>query len=104
MTCAKKTIKCKIVDKMGRSFYGENNCLKPQPVCPRSETEDYTKCRTICHQYNHAEINALTEARSGNAKLKGATAYIYGSYRCCKECSRELRDAGIARIIIEVPQ
>jgi deoxycytidylate deaminase len=80
---------------------GCNDCDNPQPTCPRSETDDYSKCVTVCEQQGHAEIQALRRAQRMGIDLRGATAYIYGHYWMCQDCGKALRDAGVTKIVIE---
>jgi hypothetical protein len=71
---------------------GENLCENPQPVCPREDGEDYTKCKTICRQGGHAELQALDlvggVADSGVAVVRGHTY-------ACRECQEALFSAGV---------
>ena len=99
MTCAKRHVWCEI-EAHGRIFYGSNACDNPQPVCPREPGEGYEKCRTICRQRGHAEIMALVEAQASGVDLRHSHAVVGGHYYVCEGCARELRDAGISRIII----
>lgn len=98
--CAKRRVICQITSVRGEIFTGENDCANPQTVCPRAPGEDYTKCRTICDQAGHAEIQALrlagVEAREGYAEL-------FGHYWICEPCGRALVEAGIEEIIITLP-
>ena len=95
MTCAKKTVVCKIIGARGETYIGTNDCDNPQPVCPRAPGEDYTKCETVCQQRGHAEIQALRaagdDARAGIAILEGHTYF-------CQHCQEALFDAGISLI------
>ena len=93
MTCAKTTVACKIVASDGTVFVGTNSCVNPQPVCPREPGEGYTKCRTICQQQGHAEIQAL---RLAGEKAKGGVAYLRGHTYACQSCQEALFGAGIA--------
>lgn len=101
MTCAKRRVVCYIVTPTGGYARGENSCRNPQPTCPRLPGEGYEKCRTICNQRGHAEVEALTQAKEHSLLLKDATATIYGHWYACTDCSERLRDAGISRLIIE---
>lgn len=93
MTCAKKVVRCVIVTKEGKAYFGENNCLNPQEKCPREPGEGYEKCTSICQQTGHAEINALKRASVDN--LGGATAYLIGHHHYCRACQLALFSAGV---------
>jgi hypothetical protein len=82
----------------GERFIGRNDCEHPQPVCPRAPNEGYLKCRAICGQGGHAEIEAL---RLAGAKASGAVAILTGHYWICEPCGAALKNAGIARLEIE---
>jgi len=96
--CAKSRVRC-IISNGLIDFEGENDCANPQPVCPREPGEDYTKCRTICDQAGHAEMEAVKKA---GVWACGGTATLFGHYYACEPCARALRDAGVVRIDIRV--
>jgi deoxycytidylate deaminase len=80
---------------------GTNGCDKPQAVCPRAPGEDYTKCRTVCEQAGHAEMQAVRNLRdAGLYPAVGAHAYVSGHYWICEPCGRALRDAGVTSVTI----
>lgn len=95
--CAKRRVVCILLLPYGGVVYGENRCRNPQPTCPRTEGEDYTKCRDICDQPYHAEVDALL--RAGD-KAKGSTAYLIGHDHACESCMGELIEAGVKTINI----
>jgi len=101
MTCAKRQVWCEIETADGRRFYGDNGCRNPQEVCPRAPGEGYEKCRTICQQKGHAEVNAVIAASIVGASLEGAKATVGGHYYVCEHCARTLRDQGVATILID---
>lgn len=78
-------------------FIGTNSCRTPQKECPRKEGEDYSKCKSVCHQSGHAEIRALKNAGD---HAKGATVVIIGHTHCCKECMNAMNDAGVRTVVI----
>lgn len=94
MTCAKVRVTCELVCPDGSIFFGSNDCIAPQPVCPRAPGEDYTKCREVCVQPAHAEMIALSQA--GEA-ARGATLHVWHK-RICDECLRAARLAGVKRV------
>lgn len=101
MTCAKQTVICTIVLPGGEAVYGTNRCAKPQPVCPREPGEGYEKCRSICGQYNHAELVALHSAEMQGIDVMGGRAIITGHDHVCDECERALYFNGVEDIRFE---
>jgi deoxycytidylate deaminase len=96
MTCAKQRVTCTITTPGGQTIIGENDCASPQDACPRLPGEDYTKCKTICGQYGHAEISALAVALMRGLDLKGATAVLRGHTYFCMECQHALFRSGVS--------
>jgi deoxycytidylate deaminase len=99
--CAKQSVYCcirfatnsKVEDD--RFFFGTNwgmNCIVE---CPRAEGEGYEKCKALCWQAGHAEIDAIRNA--GDTDLKGAIAYLTGHTRICDNCFNALKKAGISK-------
>jgi deoxycytidylate deaminase len=100
VTCAKRIVRCTIITRDGIPFTGENACENPQPACPRGDDDGYEKCKTICQQPGHAEIQALEAARGED--LAGAKAIVTGIDHLCKECARALSQAGIDEIVLRI--
>lgn len=100
MTCAKATVRCTLVTPDGQQFVGTNWCANPQATCPRSPGEDYTKCKTICRQQGHAEVDAVAEA---GAAAKGAHAYLEGHTYACMDCQHALFGAGVIALTVGPP-
>lgn len=92
--CAKRQVICWITAG-GKQYRGENDCANPQPACPRLEGEGYEKCKTICQQAGHAEIEAIRAAQADGRNLTGAKARLFGHYWICEPCGAALRDAGV---------
>jgi deoxycytidylate deaminase len=99
--CAKKHVVC-FIKPRGSSevIHGSNACLNPQPVCPREDHEDYSKCKTVCQQQGHAEEQAVAEAKRRGVDLKGASAVLLGHYWMCQNCGNTLREAGVTNVTI----
>lgn len=93
--CAKVIVLCTIQGNDGVTYAGTNWCENPQKVCPRLPGEDYTKCKTICNQQAHAEVNALAEA---GAAADGGTALLHGHTWFCRQCQEALFTAGVKTI------
>ena len=98
--CAKAVVECMIHSPDGETYWGENDCAKPQKVCPRQPNEDYLKCVVICKQAGHAEMVALQKAGD---KAKGAEVTIEGIDYVCKDCQKRLFAAGVDSITIWRP-
>ena len=98
--CAKRSVECTLFDPEGYVYIGRNDCANPQPTCPRLPGEGYEKCKSICDQAGHAEIEALRAA--GRNGAKGAHATLTGHYWMCEPCGRALREAGVLSITIEL--
>ena len=92
--CAKRRVVARIEGE--NTWIGENTCVSPVVVCPRSSCDGYEKCSTVCHQTNHAEINALLKA--GN-DAKGARMIISGHDHCCDPCLEAMKKAGIQEVV-----
>ena len=96
MTCAKRRVICILRDDAGREARGENTCLNPQAVCPRQDGEGYEKCKTVCRQTGHAEVNALRLWTDKYGRYAQPTlALIRGHFYVCEKCQRAMDRAGI---------
>lgn len=97
--CAKQTTVAIIVS--GEDiFVGSNWCNSPQEECPRKDLktgEGYEFCKNVCHQDNHAEIDALRQAGD---KAKGATMILFGHYYCCDSCATAIKSSGIRKLVV----
>ena len=102
--CAKRRVICSIQfgGEPNEFVLGTNDCENPQEVCPRLPGEGYEKCRLICQQGEHAEIQALKAAKG--IDLRGAVATVSGHYYICEPCGRALRQAGVGRVNIVLSQ
>lgn len=99
MTCAKTKVTCELITADGVSFMGENWCENPQAACPREEGEGYEKCKTICKQFGHAEIDAL---RKAGDKAVGSRAFINGHTYACQSCQEALYGASVVSISVGI--
>jgi len=93
--CAKRHVVA-IIEKSGKFYVGSDWCRNPQKKCPRFPGEDYAKCKKICKQDGHAEVDAIKKA-SGNTK--GAVMYLIGHDHCCDSCLDAMEKAGIETVI-----
>lgn len=94
--CAKRQVECHIRSR-GEDYVGRNDCANPQAVCPRLPGEGYEKCKSICDQAGHAEIEAI---RAAGENARGGSAALTGHYWMCEPCGRALREAGVTAITI----
>lgn len=98
--CAKVVVRCTIVSPNGERFIGENWVRKPQKSCPREAGEGYDKCRTVCDQYAHAELDAIEH---GGFSAIGGTAYVEflrdRPGHVCDDCARVLGLYGISWVL-----
>lgn len=95
MTCAKATVLAVLENRHHPEDYviASNTCNNPQQVCPREDGEDYTKCKTICQQPGHAEIEVLKKIHSTD--LTDYDLTIIGHDRMCQDCMNAVADAGV---------
>lgn len=101
--CAKQIVTATIISKSGNRHVGKNDCLTPQPVCPRvgmPSGTGYELCVSICSQTAHAEVNACLMA---GKDADGATLYIEGHTYACASCQSVCQAAGISNIIFGPP-
>lgn len=105
LTCAKREVTAYLIVHVEdlnspppkAIFRSTNYCLSPQDVCPREEGEGYEKCKTLCRQVAHAEINVLSEA---GELAKGSTLVLKGHDHCCDDCVSAMKKAGVKEIMI----
>lgn len=101
--CAKQLTRATIVALDGSRFVGENDCLSPQPTCPRADMPTgvgYELCISICRQTGHAEVNAC---RAAGEKARGGTLYLEGHYYACDNCQAVCAEYGVASIVLGDP-
>lgn len=99
MTCAKRRVICILSDDDGRVASGENICNNPQDVCPREPGEGYEKCKSVCDQPAHAEIDALQRWEEFHGLEATPThALIRGHEYCCDHCKEMVLAAGVKTI------
>lgn len=97
--CAKQTTRATIIAPDGRRFIGENDCLNPQPTCPRAGMPTgvgYELCQSICRQTGHAEVNAC---RKAGQQARGGVLYLEGHYYACEPCKAAADAAGVTIVI-----
>jgi deoxycytidylate deaminase len=95
-----KQITFAIIENNGQYWAGTNACKTPQTECPRGNLSTglgYEKCKEICHQSGHAEIEAL---RIAGKEASGGTLYLLGHYYICDNCRKAIDLAGIKQVII----
>jgi len=94
MTCAKVVVEARLVLPSGLSFVGRNTCMNPQSVCPRLPGEGYEKCRTICRQPGHAEMDAIAAAHYHGQSVRGGHM-IVNYHHICAGCRAVMDTAGV---------
>lgn len=99
MTCAKQTVTCTLVFDDGREVTGSNWCANPQASCPRLPGEGYEKCRTICGQSSHAEVDAIEKATAIGLDTRGTIARLRGHSYACQSCQEALQRAGVLALM-----
>lgn len=94
VTCAKKVVTAVLLTKDGRQYTGTNSCDHPVIDCPRVKGEGYAKCKYICRQPAHAEIDAMRQAFVNKSPLKGGIMKVC-HHRVCDDCQTAMIEAGI---------
>ncbi len=95
--CANRDV-IAIIENGGYFYVGRNLCDNPQEKCPRKKGEGYEKCKSICRQSGHAEVEAIKAAK-GNAR--GGAMYIVGHDHCCNPCLEAMEKAGVKIVIFD---
>lgn len=112
--CAKRVVSCEIevVDVFCgvHRFIGRNDCENPQPVCPRLPGEGYEKCKTVCRQQGHAELQALRKFNVWVAQHPGDLEHAYnvratvkGHTYICRDCQEAMYASGLKWLRVEQP-
>lgn len=94
MTCAKVVVTAELHLLDGSVWLGSNHCEKPQSVCPRAADEGYYKCKSICEQPFHAEVDAMTTAERYGHQLEGGKMIVYHK-RVCESCEAAMALCGV---------
>jgi deoxycytidylate deaminase len=95
--CAKRVVVAVLVDLSGNLHSGYNRCSRPQQQCPRKPGEGYSKCKIICGQDHHAEVNAIMSA---GPHAYDACMIIHGHDHACPECLDLLSECRIRVLFI----
>lgn len=98
MTCAKVVVTATLLTLDSEVFVGENSCNAPQPACPRTQGEGYAKCKSICKQEAHAEIQAISKCRASGGDPRYSSMSINYTY-VCDGCKAVLDELGIRYIV-----
>ena len=97
--CAKVTVTAILINK-DKLFIGQNWCLNPQKSCPREFMPSgvgYEKCKDICGQGHHAEVNACILA---GKHAEGATLYLHGHTYACEPCKAFMKKCKVKKLVI----
>lgn len=92
--CAKRRVTALLIGASGKVYAGENACLTPRQVCPREPGEGYAKCKSMCGQLHHAEIQCLIQA---GEDARGGKIFVDYHY-VCDDCIAALSAAGVTDI------
>lgn len=97
--CAKQTVVAILVNG-NRQFIGTNRCDNDIPECPREGMErgtGYELCQDLCKQKQHAEEAAIELA---GEYAKGSVLFLIGHFAMCPRCSKAVKEAGVAQVVI----
>jgi deoxycytidylate deaminase len=94
MTCAKVVVTAELHLPDGSVWIGSNRCYKPQDSCLRVQGEGYDKCKSICEQPFHAEVDAMTTAERYGKTLDGGKMIVYHK-RVCDSCQEAMALCGV---------
>ncbi len=81
----------------GSDYHIKNGCERVKLGTPSGQ--DYHLCPG-CDYENHAEPKAINLATEKGIDIKGADAYLFGEWWCCKPCSEKMLKAGINNIYL----
>jgi len=103
--CLKQSVHAMIVTKDGAVFHGENWITAEIDECPRvalnyKSGQGYAYCRLFCGQKQHAEIDAINNAKKHEAELTGGKLFLFGHTYCCDKCLEALKEVGITDVSI----
>ncbi len=100
--CFKREVCAVIVNNIGQVVVGQNLIYTNEEIseCPRKKGEDYTKCKTVCNQTNHAETEAIRIAKLRNMEIRGATLYLHNHYKMCENCKKVCEYEGLNVVIL----
>lgn len=107
--CAKQQVFCILVlPAISFVVVGRNSCFRPQTVCPREQGEDYSKCKTVCAQPSHAEVDACHTllgfvnevlgfpknpiSRVSADHVGPIKIFLFGHTYACDGCKKTLRE------------
>ena len=97
MTCAKVVVTATLLTLDNEVFIGRNDVPNPQKECPRVDGEGYEKCKSICKQERHAEIDAIEKCRAAGCNPRYGSISVDYHY-VCPWCQAELDKLGIRYI------
>lgn len=103
--CIKQPVFAMIETVNGDQFFGTNSMVKIESgQCPRDlqgfkSGQGYHLCQEVCQQKFHAETAAINEAKKVNANLRDSIVYLVGHTYCCDNCTKEMKKAGVKKVI-----
>lgn len=100
--CFKREVCAVIVNNTGEIVVGENLVYNDLiESCPREKGEGYEKCKEVCNQKGHAEIEAIKKAKERGMEIKGAKLYLMGHYKVCPDCTEACKREELEVIIVD---
>ena len=85
-------------NKMLRNLHKSGFCIRRLLKVPSGTR--YWLCPGCASSQSHGEIQAVRDALSKNASLKGADLYLCGHWWCCKSCWDVMIAAGIKNVYL----
>jgi dCMP deaminase len=91
-SCPRASVGCVLVRENRILSTGYNGSPQGTPHCTEAgcQLEE-----GHCQRALHAEVNAIAYAARAGVSIAGASLYLYGYDRVCRECTKVLKAAGI---------
>lgn len=102
--CLKQTVVA-LIYKHGQLLGAGSNMIYNDGIvlCPREGMktgEGYEKCKDICKQGFHAEIEACHNAYENFRDISGSTLYLIGHTYACEDCISKMKVYGIKKLVV----
>lgn len=105
--CRKQQVGCVLVAAGGAIVgVGSNDVRYPLDECPRKSSptgQGYEMCVNACHQYGHAEVEAVRDYMAAGQPERPISAYLWGHYYACQDCMNKLQYVGVETVFILDP-
>jgi len=103
--CLKLKVIAMLETVEGNLYYGVNNINNDKITeCPRlnnSIRNDYSLCKTVCKQDNHAEVDAIDNCLANNDTPNDGIIFLSHN-RSCGDCISYMSKHNIKEIIFNV--